>query len=350
MKRILVTGVGGSAGNNFIRSLRLAREKFHIVGTDADKFFIKLSRADENYVVPTCDSPDYIPMLNDIMKKERVDFLHCQPDTELQVLSEKRERVKAKMCLPSKRAIKCAFHKFVCNQTLQRASVPVPLAFYINSYKDIIHAIEVLESKGHKIYWVRAIKGAGSRGALPVYSYDEAKMWIGYWHNHKDVKYGQFMISEFLPGMEFAFQSIWKDGNLICSQARQRLAYVFGSRMPSGQSSSPTIAKTVHNDKVNNNAVAGILAIDSKPNGIYCVDLKCNKYNEPCITEINAGRFFTTSIFFTVAGCNMPYWYVRAGYNEKIIEVPKYNFLPPNLYWIRNIDMGEVLCRGISTD
>ena len=36
MKRILVTGAGGSPSANFIRSLRAADEEYYIVGTDAD--------------------------------------------------------------------------------------------------------------------------------------------------------------------------------------------------------------------------------------------------------------------------------------------------------------------------
>ena len=39
MKRILVTGAGGSPSANFIRSLRAADEEYYIVGTDADKSY-----------------------------------------------------------------------------------------------------------------------------------------------------------------------------------------------------------------------------------------------------------------------------------------------------------------------
>ena len=200
MKRILVTGAGGPAANNFIRSLRLAPEPIYIVGTDVNKYYLKLSQADINYLVPPCDEPSYLPTLISIIKQEKIELLHCQPDTELQVISDKRRYIPTKTFLPSQKAIKTAFNKLSCAQLLRKNRIDAPYSLYINDHTDIKHAIEVLTAKGHKKFWVRAIKGAGSRAALPVTNYEQAKMWIDYWHNQKDVKYGQFMMCEYLPG------------------------------------------------------------------------------------------------------------------------------------------------------
>ena len=120
--------------------------------------------------------------------------------------------------------------------------------------------------------------------------------------------------------------------------------------MPSGQSSTPTIAKSVHNEQVNKIAVQGILALDKSPQGVYCVDLKENEKGIPCIMEINTGRFFTTSYFFASAGANMPYYYVKLGYDDDIdivkSRIKQYNAVEPDLYWIRQIDCGEKLVKG----
>ena len=63
----------------------------------------------------------------------------------------------------------------------------------------------------------------------------------------------------------------------------------------------------------------------------------------PYPTEINAGRFFTTSYFFTKAGNNMPHIYVKMAFDEDIPPMSKYNSLPAGLYWIRHIDAPAVL-------
>ena len=51
--------------------------------------------------------------------------------------------------------------------------------------------------------------------------------------------------------------------------------------------------------------------MDDRATGVFCVDLKEDEAGRPLVTEINAGRFFTTSNFLAEAGANMPYSYVE---------------------------------------
>jgi ATP-grasp in the biosynthetic pathway with Ter operon len=153
------------------------------------------------------------------------------------------------------------------------------------------------------------------------------------------------MVSEFLPGREFAFQSVWLDGRLVTSAARERLEYVFGHLMPSGQSSSPSVARTVHRDDVNELATTVVRAVDQQATGVFCVDLKEDEDGKPLVTEINAGRFFTTSNFLAEAGANMPYSYVRLALGEDVNGLPPYDAVEEGLYWVRMIDMGYKLVR-----
>jgi carbamoyl-phosphate synthase large subunit len=155
------------------------------------------------------------------------------------------------------------------------------------------------------------------------------------------------MVSEFLPGKEYAFQSVWHQGTLLMSQARERKEYVFGNLTPSGQSSSPSVAMTVHNQEVNELCTQAILAVDHQATGVFCVDMKTDKNNTIKVTEINAGRFFTTSYFFSQAGANMPYYYTKVGIDGSVEHSLKpYNNIPEGWYWIRNIDIGYKLIKG----
>jgi len=334
-KRILVTGCGGSAGNNFIKSLRMAKEKIYIVGTDCSKYYAKLSQADKTYVSPKYDDPDYIPFLNGLIAVESIEFLHAQPDTEVRVISDNRELIRAKTFLPSKKAIAIAQDKFTFNRQMEFLKIPVPKTWTIKS---------IPFAWGIKKLWLRANRGAGSLAALPVSNPGQINMWIDYWSG-RGLTRDDFMLSEFLPGKEYAFQSIWKDGELITSAARQRIEYLFQNRMPSGQSSTPTIAKSVHDDRVNKISTKAIKALDPKATGVFCVDLKENEQGNPCITEINAGRFFTTCNFFAEAGSNMPYYYVKMAYEEDLPDLPKYNAVPKDLYFIRQMDCGSVMVK-----
>jgi hypothetical protein len=102
----------------------------------------------------------------------------------------------------------------------------------------------------------------------------------------------------------------------------------------------------VHDEAINKTGTEAVLSIDPNFNGIACVDLKQNKEKVPCVTEINAARMFTTSFFFSYASktlrkdyyANIPYLYAKLALKEKIPNIPRYNVLPENLYWIRHID------------
>ena len=90
MKRILVTGAGGSPSVNFIRSLRASDEEYYIVGTDADKYYLQRAEVDARYMAPLTNDSKYIDFLNYVIEKEKIDFVHAQNDVEVGVLSENR--------------------------------------------------------------------------------------------------------------------------------------------------------------------------------------------------------------------------------------------------------------------
>ena len=340
MKNILLIGCGGSAGYNFVESLRLSGEKYTIIGTDINREHLELSNCDIKYLVPRNTEKNYIETINKIIKNEKIDFVHIQPDIEVAFWSKNREKLNSKYNLPSKEAIELCHNKLKFNKALNDNGINVPESYGVDNKFDLRNKFDLLKKRNSKI-WVRAIRGAGSRASLPVTNIKHAEMWIDYWITEKKLNYDDFMIAEYLPGKEYAFQSIWDNGTLVTSQARERKEYVFGNIMPSGQSSSPSVAMTVHNKKVNDIAVKAILASDKKPNGIYCVDMKENISGEPAITEINIGRFFTTNDFFSVAGNNMPDYYVKLALNEKIPVLKQFDSIKKNLYWLRIIDMGK---------
>jgi len=343
MKRVLVTGAGGPAGANFIKSLRLSPEPFYILGADANPFHLELAEADAKHLLPRCDESRYIDELNRAIAENDVQFLHPQPDPEVAVISENRERIEARTFLPAKSTIRLCQDKIALAERLERRGVPVAKSYRIEAPGDLEEALEELLKLCPEAAWLRASKGAGGRASLPIRKARHGEMWIEYWEERRGIGWGDFMLCELLPGREFAFQSLWKDGELVTSQARERLEYLFGYLTPSGQSSSPTVARTVHREDVNDVATRAVLAVDKAATGIFCIDLKENVQGVPCVTEINAGRFFTTSNFYSEAGVNMPYIYVKLAFDEPFEALPRYDPLPEGLYWIRLMDMGHRL-------
>jgi carbamoyl-phosphate synthase large subunit len=344
VRRILVTGAGGAAAANFVHSLRLATEPFYVVGTDTSKYHIELAPVDARYLLPRADDGGYLDALNTLVERERVELVHPQPEQEVRLLAQERERVAARTFLPSADAVMLCQDKAAFAARMADAGLPTPQFAPVESEESLHEATaSILERRGQA--WVRAIRGAGARASLPVTTAEQAVSWARYWVEKRGLSIQDFMVSEFLPGREFAFQSVWQGGRIVTSAARERLEYVFGHLMPSGQSSSPSVARTVRRDDVNELATRAVLAVDPDASGVFCVDLKEDEDGRPLVTEINAGRFFTTSNFLAEAGANMPYTYVRLAYGEEVDGLPPYDAVEEGLYWVRMVDMGYKLVR-----
>jgi carbamoyl-phosphate synthase large subunit len=344
MRRILVTGAGGAAAANFVHSLRLAPEPFHVVGTDTSAYHLELAPVDARYLLPGADEPGYLDELNAVVKTESAEVVHPQPEQEVLLLARERERVGAATFLPSPEAVAICQDKATFAARMESAGLPAPRFARPEDEESLREATAgILEAREQA--WVRAVRGAGARASLPVSSPEQAVAWVRYWSERRGLGFADFMVSEFLPGREFAFQSVWQDGRLVTSAARERLEYVFGHLMPSGQSSSPSVARTVHREDVNELASRAVTAVDPEATGVFCVDLKEDESGRPLVTEINAGRFFTTSNFLAEAGANMPYSYVRLALGERVNGLPRFDAVDADLYWVRMIDMGFKLVR-----
>jgi carbamoyl-phosphate synthase large subunit len=344
VKRVLVTGAGGSAGSNFVHSLRLAEEPFFVVGTDTRKYHLELADVDARYLVPRADDSAYLDELRAVVEQEQVELVHPQPDPEVLTLSQHRHELGARTYLPAPETVTLCQDKAASVAAIAAAGLAVPRALAADSEESLRDATAAI-LREHERAWVRARRGAGGRASLPVRSAEQAVDWGRYWVEARGLAFADFMVSEFLPGREFAFQSLWRDGELVVSQARERVDYLFGHVAPSGQTSTPSVARTVHRDDVNELAVASVRAVDRQATGVFCVDLKEDREGRPLVTEINAGRFFTTSNFLAAAGANMPYYYVKLALDEPLADLPKVNAVEPDLYWVRMVDMGFKLVR-----
>jgi carbamoyl-phosphate synthase large subunit len=330
MKRILITGAGGSPATNFVRSLRKAPEKFYLVGTDCNKYYLQRAETDKKYLVPEAHDNSYIRIINEIIQEEKIDFIHAQNDIEISVLSENREKLRAKYFLPNMRTIKICQNKFESYKKWRKAGLPQPKTLLLETEEDLKKAFKIL---GRKI-WIREVKGAGGKGSLPINNYKQAKSWIDF-----NEGWGRFTAAEYLSPKSITWQSIWYKGKLIVAQSRKRLYWELSKISPSGITGVTGTGITVSDPKTNIIAKKAILAIDKRPHGIFSVDLTYDKKNIPNPTEINIGRFFTTHEFFATAGLNMPYIYIKLAFGEPYPKIKKkINPLPNNLAWIRGVD------------
>jgi biotin carboxylase len=334
-KRIIITGAGAPAGVNFINSLRDSPEKFYLIGTDLDARHLLWADVDEGFVTPKNTDSDYIDKTNSLIDKTGAQLIHPQPDSEVLTLAKNRKKLHCMTFLPSTRTVEICQDKFESARIWEKSGIHTSESVLVKNTEDIDKAIGKIGFP----FWLRATHGASSRGSTPVNNKKTAIAWIDYWRSRGTD--WDFVAQEYLPGRNIAFQSVWNEGEIVTSQARERLEYLYPNLAPSGVTNTPTISKTIHDDTINEIATKCVKAIDKNATGVFCVDMK----GRPIPTEINTGRFFTTSYFFTRAGINMPYYYVKLAFGERLPKLKKYNAVQEGLLWVRHIDCPAVLVR-----
>lgn len=345
---VLLLGAGGSAAANVLDALRRSEHRYRVVGADASPVKLHLSGADDRIVVPRGDDPTYADAIVAAVEQYGCDVVHPQPDPDVRALGAIRDRIPAATFLPPQPVLDCAADKLAFATRMADGGIPTPDSLEVGGGHDIGQVTETLLGR-HERVWIRARVGAGARASLPVTTPDQARAWVDWWVTERGLAPSDFMASEFLPGREFAYQSVWQDGRLVAGQARERVEYLYGHLTPSGQTSTPSVARTVRIPQVDETAQAAIRALAGTPHGVFCVDIKEDAGATPKVTEINAGRFFTTSNFFAAAGLNMPDLAMRCALGETP-EPRGSSPLEPDLHWIRMVDMGFVVVRGAELD
>jgi carbamoyl-phosphate synthase large subunit len=293
------------------------------------------AETDVKLLVPPVSDPDYLGILNQIIDEYKLEFVHIQNDYELEFISAHREEVHAKVYLPAKETVDTCMSKLLSYQAWDKAGIKVPRTMFITNPDELKVAFETL---GPKV-WLRDIKGAAGKGSYPTADYDEGVNWINFQKG-----WGHFTAAECLTEHSVTWMSIWDKGELVVAQGRKRLYWELGNRAPSGITGVTGAGVTFSDDSLDKLAIASIKAIDQKPHGIFSVDMTYDRDGVPNPTEINIGRFFTTHLFFSTAGLNMPEILVKLAYGEPYTKPAKtLNPLPDGLVWIRGVDFEPVL-------
>ncbi len=352
MVNILVTGSGGTGGINFIRALRLAEKqqnkKLFIVSTDHNSHYLNFPDSDAKFVSPKHNDQSFVPLILELVKKYKIDFLHPHPSSEARVISENLaafKKAKIKTYLPNSTSImpdKLEIHK-----ALAKNHVRDPKTVQINSLEDVDKAF----SEIGRPLWIRARIGAGGRLGLKVETPEQAKLWVQLNVVQHRAIVADFVIQEYLPGRDLAFDSLWFKGQLVTSYCRERMDYFLKHISLSGITGTPTIARTLIDEKINRVGIEAVKALDSKPHGFFSTDIKEDALGNCVVTEVD-GKWHTTAPLWGYAFAkalnkpelNLTYQYLTLALNEKSeANLPTYNLFPENYYLVRQLDAGVIL-------
>ena len=342
MNKILVGGAGGAPSEGVINSFLASKTRELIVGMGSEPTDLILSNAVEKYYIPYADTKEYKPALLKLLDEIKPSLIHFQNDLEILYISQFRDEILAtgtKLFMPSHDVIDTCVNKYKTYLKCKGAGIKVPTNMLINNEADLKEAFFKL-GNGNGDIWLRSLSiGGGGKGALPTNDYLFAKGWIDRYKG-----WGNFVAAEMLTSDTVTWLSIWHEGELVVAQTRIRKGWTHGNRTVSGITGVTKVGQTFSNAEVDRISIETIKAVDKKPHGIFGVDMAYDKDGVPNPTEINIARFFTTVLFFTEAGLNLPEIFKDiALYNKFPVLEKKINPLPDGLLWLRGMDVNPLL-------
>lgn len=338
MAKILVAGAGGAPSEGVIKSLLRGQSNDTVIGMGSEPTDLALSAASKRFHVPYANEPNYKGRLLEILHSEKPDLIHFQNDLEIfhaSLIRNEIEGTGTKLFMPSHEVIDTCVHKFKSFKAFEAAGLRVPRNMMIRTEEDLRLAFEELADDQGRI-WLRAASiGGGGKGAIPTEDYSLAKAWIDRYNG-----WGDFLAASMLSPRTITWSSIWHQGRLIVAQSRERRSWTHGDRSPSGVTGVTKVGITSDDDQVTEIAIASVRAVSAKPHGIFGVDMAYDKDGVPNPTEINISRFFTTVLFFTEAGLNLPEIFKNIALHNKFPTMTKFvNPLPSGLLWLRGMDV-----------
>jgi carbamoyl-phosphate synthase large subunit len=303
-----------SAGRR-IELLRSFREAYaalglsgRIVAVDIDSLAPALRMADQPYLVPRLDSPEYVPALSEILRRERIDVVFPLIDPDVPMLARHREELEstgARLVVVPLESAEIAADKWRTRQFLRRLDLPVPGTWLPGQ----------LNPAGAEYpLFVKPRFGSASQGTFQAANAEELEFFSRYVPDP--------IIQEFLPGPEITTDVTCDlDGNVLAVVSRQRI------RVRSGE---VLVGKTVFDRGVTDACVRiaqGLQAIG--PINVQCM----MKDNAPKFIEINAraGGGMPLGI---AAGADWPRWLLARAAGIPV-EIPPLGSYHHGLYLSR---------------
>lgn len=303
---ILVTGCCGVVSRSIARSIKLSKHycDARLIGVDVCNYWYGLHESlfDRIYRVSDVDNEQaYADQVRKVCAKEDIDLAIIQPEKEL--LFWTRNELGVPVTLPPRGLAEIASDKRKLYERL--ASTGLVPAFAIHSRSDLLGSNPGDALAGEYPLWIRDISvGSDSgKGALKADDIDDIRAWVLL---NKNI--GEFMLSAFLPGRNYACCLLFDDDRLLKTCSYERLEYYMGPVSPSGVTGNISRGRLVNDARVLANAEAAVRAVarltGEKTHGLLTVDLREDVNGNPLVTEINIRHTAPTSAY-AAGGSNM---------------------------------------------
>ena len=297
MKRILVTGIGGLTPRSIATIIKENHPDYYIIGCDIEKkavgFFMK-GLADEYYVAPRCNSPEYFPWMEKLVEDKKIDYAFVQPENEIVVWAdyyEKNGRYPCPVFMGSKLLSESLKDKAIMAELLEGTEF-IPKTIKITQEDP---RFEDIEKEIGFPCWVRATEGTGGLGSLCIENISSLKSWL-----FINSEIPEFTVSEFLTGRHLANQMLYYNGEYVKGAALECVEYVMANVAPSHVTGNTHFGRFLNEDRINEFCDRCIKYLEKKlgvqAHGILSFDLKEDSEGNMKVTEVNIRHMAYTGV------------------------------------------------------
>lgn len=118
--RILLTGIGGPAGICFAKSLSLNEIEDIILGADGGEGKYGKELVSSFYKIPMANDPTYLDKLNELIDKEKINYLIPLVDEELPIISFNQNKIHCRVLISPYETIKYTTDKIKIYEKLDK--------------------------------------------------------------------------------------------------------------------------------------------------------------------------------------------------------------------------------------
>jgi carbamoyl-phosphate synthase large subunit len=286
MTSVLVTGCAGAVGQGIIAGLSSANGNLRLIGSETDPyaapFYLKDNKLEKVFHTTYVDSPEYIPELIEICRKEEVDIVFPGTDVELPKLAAGKEIFAdygAKVIVSPFETVEICRDKWLTFLHLEKA-IPIVKSAVV---EPDLH--KAMNTTGFPAV-LKPRVGWGSRVVYKVENIEEAMILAKNVNNP--------VIQTWLEGKEYTVDCMAdKRGRIVCSVPRLRLKIFSGLSFEGVTVKNPKLIK-----------LGTAIAENLEFYGPFNFQAKLVD-GEPVVFEINP-RFSGGGILTVRAGANIP--------------------------------------------
>ncbi len=331
--KVLVTGAGapGITGTLYSLKKNFDNRKIEVIGTDIKDDVVGKYLCDKFYQVVSPKQDNYVNVMLEVCKKERVDVLLPQTTAELFKLSKNKrtfEEIGTRITLSDYNAIEIANNKFKLTEIFKKLKLPYPKFYLSKRFDDLIEKAKKLGFPEKPVI-IKPPESSGMRGLRVLYEKANLK---GSFFNEKPVnissegkvpnsifitsqalyriigdEFPELMISEFLPGKEYSVDCFrTEDGSKSVIIPRTRDLIRTGITF---------YGTTEKNEEIMQYSKR--IADDLNLTYMFGFQYKLDEEGVPKILESNP-RIQGTMVLTTFADANIIYASVKHALNEKL--------------------------------